>query len=193
MAKPPLYHRLNELILTFGYCGKSRFAPGTVGSIGAMLCWYFANNYFIANNFPLWLQSFFWIIIIFSLTIFSCYSIKHYQIFLNKSNIDDKSIVVDEAIGIFIALELFKLYLGNQIFIIDPLKYIIYILAGFLLFRFFDIKKPWIIGICDRTLKNSFGVLLDDILCGLIAGIFTIILYKYTHNTIWFQQINCSY
>jgi len=39
--------KINELILTFFYCGKAKYAPGTFGTIGALLFWIFVNNYFI--------------------------------------------------------------------------------------------------------------------------------------------------
>ena len=56
---------------------------------------------------------------------------------------------------------------------------------------FFDIKKPSIIGVCDRKLKNSFGVMFDDILCGIVAGVITLIIYKFTVNSKFFELINC--
>jgi len=191
MAKASLFNRFNELILTFGYSGKSRFAPGTVGSIFATLCWYFTNNYFIEQLYSLILISLFWIFLTIFLIVFALYGIKPYQIFYQKNNIDDKSIVVDEAVGIFITLEIFRLTLGKNLYIIDPLNYIIYILVGLALFRFFDIKKPWIIGICDRNFKNAWGVLLDDILCGFGAGLLTILFYIYTRDNQWFNTIRC--
>ena len=48
---------------------------------------------------------------------------------------------------------------------------IIHLVLSLTLFRLFDIKKPWIIGIADRKMKNSFGVMFDDILAGIFAGV----------------------
>lgn len=42
--------------------------------------------------------------------------------------------------------------------------------AGFVLFRFFDILKPWPVGWADRRVKGGFGVMIDDVIAGLYAG-----------------------
>ena len=73
-------------------------------------------------------------------------------------NIDDKSIVIDEIIG----------YLSFMIFFDTNVTNII---IGFLLFRFFDILKPFPISYVDKKIKNSFGVIFDDLLAGLFSGI----------------------
>jgi len=44
-----------------------------------------------------------------------------------------------------------------------------WIVAGFVLFRFFDIAKPWPVGLADRRLTGGFGIMLDDLLAGLYA------------------------
>jgi phosphatidylglycerophosphatase A len=46
-----------------------------------------------------------------------------------------------------------------------------WLLAGFVLFRFFDILKPWPIGLADRRLKGGFGVMFDDAIAGVFAGV----------------------
>jgi phosphatidylglycerophosphatase A len=43
--------------------------------------------------------------------------------------------------------------------------------AGFLLFRLFDVWKPWPIAWFDRRVKGGFGVMLDDVIAGIFAGI----------------------
>ena len=55
----------------------------------------------------------------------------------------------------------------------------LHILLSFILFRFFDILKPWPISLADQKLKNSFGVMFDDILAGLFAGIVLTALINY--------------
>ena len=72
--------------------------------------------------------------------------------------VDDKSIVIDEIIG----------YLSFMIFFDATIQNI---LIGFLLFRFFDIFKPFPINLVDKNMKNSFGVMFDDILAALYSGI----------------------
>jgi phosphatidylglycerophosphatase A len=44
-----------------------------------------------------------------------------------------------------------------------------WILTGFLLFRFFDIVKPWPVKLADKRITGGFGIMLDDLLAGLYA------------------------
>lgn len=78
---------------------------------------------------------------------------------------DHGSIVWDEIAGmmvVFIAIP------------INPLTLAI----GFLLFRFFDILKPWPISICDKKVHGGFGIMLDDILAGAMAcGCLHVVVY----------------
>ena len=69
---------------------------------------------------------------------------------------DSKQIVIDEVAGMWIAL----IPAG-----LNPL----YILIAFVLFRVFDIYKPWPIYLADKNIKNAGGVMLDDVLAGLFA------------------------
>jgi phosphatidylglycerophosphatase A len=45
------------------------------------------------------------------------------------------------------------------------------VVLGFILFRFFDILKPWPIKVADRRVKGGFGIMLDDVLAGVLANI----------------------
>ena len=72
---------------------------------------------------------------------------------------DDPRIVVDEIAGM--ALTLFFLPMGAAWYWLIP---------GFLLFRIFDIVKPWPVGWVDRTVKGGLGIMLDDVVAGLMAG-----------------------
>jgi phosphatidylglycerophosphatase A len=75
---------------------------------------------------------------------------------------DSAFIVIDEVVAILLLIsQLPKDYL----FISAPLV--------FLLFRFFDAKKPWLIGLADRKIKGAWGVMIDDI----VAAIFTLITF----------------
>ena len=91
---------------------------------------------------------------------------------------DPREIVVDEFIGQSIPILSFYVVVNitgtiNK----DWYNYLDFLsisfLSFFLLFRFFDIIKPFPINLIDKKLKNGFGVVLDDIL----AGIFSIIIY----------------
>ena len=69
---------------------------------------------------------------------------------------DHPAIVWDEFVGLFITL-----YLTDITWLT--------VLVGFVLFRFFDILKPWPISVVDRKLHGGFGIMLDDILAGFAA------------------------
>jgi phosphatidylglycerophosphatase A len=54
-----------------------------------------------------------------------------------------------------------------------------WIIIGFLLFRFFDIAKPWPIGLADRKLKGGFGIMVDDVIAGIFAfAVMQLILFS---------------
>ncbi len=74
---------------------------------------------------------------------------------------DPRAIVWDEAVGYCVAM------------LFVPVSAVTLIL-GFLLFRFFDIWKPWPISAVDRHVHGGFGIMLDD----AIAGIFTCVLLQ---------------
>jgi phosphatidylglycerophosphatase A len=71
---------------------------------------------------------------------------------------DHPAIVWDEFVGVWI------------VFIAVPLSWTT-LLVGFVLFRFFDIIKPWPIRWLDRRVKGGFGIMIDDIIAGLFAWV----------------------
>ena len=137
--------KLNKKIFTLFGIG---FLPisGTMGSLIAIFFYYIFYNYINLLSFI------FIIIFIFFYSIF----------FLNKSlnqsfsSSDPKEIVIDEFIGQSIPLLLCE---NNFILII----------LSFLLFRLFDITKPWPASYFDLKVKNANGILMDDIIAGLYA------------------------
>ena len=76
---------------------------------------------------------------------------------------DHPAIVWDEIVGIFITL-----------FMVP--KQWLWILLGFILFRVFDILKPWPISLVDKRMKGGLGIMLDDV----IAGLFSLIIIQIT-------------
>ena len=76
---------------------------------------------------------------------------------------DDKSIVIDELVGIWIAL-MPAIYFAD----IQSERTIIAILA-LILFRVFDILKPFPISYFDQRFKNGFGIVIDDVIAGIIT------------------------
>ncbi len=155
---------LSKLFVTIFYIGYSKFAPGTLGSVISILIILIID---ININ-----KLTFFLIFIF-IFIFSIFSINIY--IKNNSIHDPKEIVIDEFIGIyFIFLFIDNLQILNNIFTI---------VCIFILFRLFDIFKPFPINIIDKNIKNSFGIILDD----LLAGIYTIITIKLINEFIKFN------
>jgi phosphatidylglycerophosphatase A len=54
-----------------------------------------------------------------------------------------------------------------------------WLLAGFMLFRLFDIAKPWPIREADHSLRGGLGIMLDDVIAGLFAGAILYALHQY--------------
>ena len=140
--------KIVDFILTGFYSGKIKFMPGTFGTLLAVPIFiYLFNNTLLINILML-------LILFLSSLILLNYSYKN-NLF---DNIDDKSIVIDEIIGYLSFMIFFDINITN-------------IIIGFLLFRFFDILKPFPISYVDNKIKNSFGVIFDDLLAGFFSGI----------------------
>lgn len=140
--------KIVDFILTGFYSGKIKFMPGTFGTLLAVPIFiYLFNNTLLINILML-------LILFLSSLILLNYSYKN-NLF---DNIDDKSIVIDEIIGYLSFMIFFDINITN-------------IIIGFLLFRFFDILKPFPISYVDKKIKNSFGVIFDDVLAGFFSGI----------------------
>ena len=84
---------------------------------------------------------------------------------------DPKEVVIDEVAGIWLLLAIIGSYF--------PLDAMMFFLA-FVLFRLFDIAKPWPVSLADENIKGGFGIMLDDILAalyGLLAFAIALFLY----------------
>ena len=138
--------------------GNSKFAPGTVASfITCLIYIYFYNSQ---------LNIFFLILGVILIFVFSVYSIDNLKNSFSK--IDAKEIVIDEFIGQSIpVLSIYNFVETNNLN-----HFIIFTFVSFILFRIFDIWKPFPINIIDKNMKNGFGVILDDV----VAGIYSIII-----------------
>ncbi len=155
---------LNYLFVTFFGIGTIRFAPGTVTSlITTILLFSFFHIINLSNVVILIL-----IIIIF---LYSFYAVSAY--IKEKENKDPKEVVIDEVIGQSIPIYAYEIAHGSAQQLSEVILYYLYI---FILFRFFDIKKPFPINFFDKKLKNSFGVILDDVFAGFYV-IITLIIF----------------
>lgn len=93
---------------------------------------------------------------------------------------DDPHIVFDEWVGLWLTLlpTLFVLYEFGQLgeFLPNTLLFWIVISLGFGLFRLFDVLKPAPISWADKHVSGGFGIMLDDVLAGVIAGMIMVIV-----------------
>jgi phosphatidylglycerophosphatase A len=159
---------MHELLLTFFYFGKSKKAPGTVGSLAALIFWFFLAQFFFNHEVTIAAQNIFWGIFLTASFIYGCIASPIYARKFRK--LDHGSIVLDEVVGQILALQITFLLLRENYFS-QPKIIWLHLFFCFALFRFLDIKKPSFIGFCDRKLKNGFGVMFDDLLCGIIVAL----------------------
>ena len=162
---------VNYLFVTCFGIGTFRFAPGTITSLITTI---FLYSLFHIVNISVDII----LLILFLVFIYSFYAVSEY-IKHNKDK-DPKEIVVDEFIGQSIPIYLYEVAHGTSK---GPQESIIFYLYIFILFRYFDIKKPFPVSFFDKKFKNSFGVIVDDVVAGLYVVltfiIFMIIKSKY--------------
>ena len=135
-----------RFVATFFYLGKLPFAPGSWGSLGALLLWLL-----LPITFSVHLSV---IIILFVLGVYSSSKMAKY---LDEH--DPSEVVIDEVVG-----------MGISLFML-PHNFLLYLLS-FILFRVFDILKPSFI-YRIQNLSGGWGIMLDDVLAGLLT--FTIV------------------
>lgn len=165
--------KLHELFLTFFYFGKTPKAPGTVGSFATVFFWLCFTALFCGFEVSLLAQNIFWAIFLISTFVYGCVVSPLYA--KQFGQIDHQSIVLDEVVGQILALQISFIAIHKDYFL-SPKLIAFHLILCFVFFRFFDIKKPWFIGYADKNFKNGFGVMFDDLLSGIIAGILCILL-----------------
>ena len=111
--------------------------------------------------------------------IYSFYAVSNY--IKDNDNKDPKEVVVDEFIGQSIPIYLFEVSHGT---IKDTQEAILFYLYIFILFRYFDIKKPFPVNFFDKKFKNCFGVILDDVVAGLYV-VLTLIIFMIIKSKIF--------
>ena len=153
----------NFLFVTFFGLGTFRYAPGTITSLVTTILLF--SLYHILN-----LSSNLILLIFIIIFTYAFYAVGDY--IKNNENKDPNEIVIDEVIGQFIPIYLYEISHGIQK---NPQESFFYYILIFILFRFFDIKKPFPIYIFDKNFKNSFGVIFDDVLAGLYVVLSLII------------------
>ncbi|KAB7889699.1 phosphatidylglycerophosphatase A family protein [Poseidonibacter ostreae] len=149
---------LRKFFLTVGYSGLSPKAPGTVGSfVSLLLILPFIPYLHVSTIFMLAL-------------LISVIAVKQIDIYEEEVGVHDgKEIVIDELAGMWIAISICGITAENMM-IMAPL--------AFIYFRLFDIWKPSVIGKIDRDVKGGWGVMGDDLVAGIAAGVATAGTYE---------------
>lgn len=143
-----LAHPAGWIASGFG-SGFSPFAPGTAGSAAALLPWLLMRELPIIAVLAV-------IALAFAIGIWASNQV------IARLKISDPGVIVwDEFVGQWIALLPLLLWPAHEL----------WLLAGFLLFRVFDVIKPWPCSWADRHVKGGFGVMLDDALAGVYAAL----------------------
>ena len=155
---------LNYLIVTCFGIGSIRFAPGTITSLITTVFLYSLFHIINLSNNTI-------LIILLIIFIYSFYAVSEYIKF--SENKDPKEVVIDEFIGQSIPIYLYEI---SHEEVKDSQEAVLFYLYIFILFRFFDIKKPFPINFFDRKFKNSFGVIIDDVVAGLYV-VLTLIIF----------------
>ena len=148
----------NKVILSVFGLGFLPKMPGTWGSLGGLLLVFFVPKLFL-------------LLVFLSLMITGTILI-HRMVLTNNLESDDPSwIVLDEVVGQIIPFLFFEATVGNLI-------------LGFLLFRFFDIFKPWPIFkieaiFAQKSQTWALGIMLDDLVAGIFATLVMVIFYHF--------------
>ncbi|MEZ4884371.1 MAG: phosphatidylglycerophosphatase A [Chitinophagales bacterium] len=150
--------KLYMFFATGFYSGLAPKAPGTAGSLFAAIL-LFASTSFVPDLVTTY--SLLGVIALFF--VIGVFTTNHLEETLGK---DPGCIVIDEFVGMWISL----LFLPLQWWTIA---------LGFVLFRFFDILKPFFIGTIDQKVKGGLGVMLDDVLAGIYANICLQLIVRY--------------
>ena len=150
-----MFNKINFLFVTLFGIGKIKKIPGSFASLATALFLFFLFH--ILNVSPN--------MVLFSIIIIFFISLYAVSIFIkNLPNKDPKEIVIDEFIGQSIPICLYEVAHDMQKETGQVLKF--YFIM-FVLFRIFDITKPFPVSYYDKNFKNSFGVIMDDVCAGL--------------------------
>ena len=158
-----------KLWVTILGLGFFPFAPGTIGSLVGVIFLVLLIQF---------LQPEIFVILMIIMFFISWFLTERYVSQIDNKQ-DPSEVIIDELIGQWISL-IPLLYLYHIHFPITIVQTTKLILASFLLFRFFDIIKPWPINLIDRQV-SSFSIIFDDVIAGLfvVAVIYIYISWSY--------------
>ncbi len=145
----------NSLFVTMLGLGKIKIIPGTFGSFATIIILYILFHVLDVSSNAILVG----LVLIFIYSFFAVAS--HIK---NSENKDPREIIIDEFIGQSIPIFLYEVSHGTEK---SADEAIIFYSICFVLFRFFDIRKPFPVSFFDKNFKNSFGVIMDDVCAGL--------------------------
>ena len=159
-----MLNKINFLFVTLFGIGKIKKIPGSFASLVTILFLFFLFHILnISTNIVLCS-----IIIIFFISLYAV------NIFIKDlTNKDPKEVVIDEFIGQSIPICLYEIAHGMPK---DSDQVLKFYFIMFILFRIFDIVKPFPVNYYDKNFKNSFGVIMDDVCAGLYV-VAVLVLY----------------
>lgn len=167
--------RLAYTIATYFGLGCSKYAPGTMGSLGTLPLAYLLLNF---SNLKIFAA-----VIVFLFIL----GVKATEIVIADSGDSDPSkVVIDETVGQLLSFSLVACAAPE---FLQGAGSIIFYLAGFALFRFFDILKMGPVKYADTKIKNAYGVMLDDVFAGIFAAV---LLLAALYGLIALQQFPSS-
>jgi len=159
-----MLNKINFLFVTLFGIGKIKKIPGSFASLATTLFLFFL--FYVLNVLPS--------IVLISVIIIFFVSLYAVNIFIKDlTNKDPKEVVIDEFIGQSIPICLYEVAHNIPKDNEDTLKFY---LIMFVLFRVFDIAKPFPVSYYDKNFKNSFGVIMDDVCAGLYV-VLVLVLY----------------
>ena len=166
-----------EILTMFGI-GYFKYAPGTAASFLTCIIFYllYASSFYLGQG-KIYIVCILLIILVYSIIIIDKLS----YIFKKK---DPDEIVIDEFIGQSIPLTPYffhRFFSIEEVYFFFGWPFLGWIIISFILFRFFDIVKPFPINVVDKKMKNGLGVMLDDIIAGIYSTITIYIIWA-----LWF-------
>ena len=158
-----MINKFNFLFVTLFGIGKLTKIPGSIASLVTVIILFFIFHIFdFSPDIVLIIICLFFLISLYSINIF----IK------NLENKDPKEIVIDEFIGQSIPICLYEIaHEGSK----ETNLVLTFYFIMFVLFRIFDIVKPYPVSYYDKNFKNSFGVIMDDVCAGMyVVAVFVL-------------------
>ena len=159
-----MLNKINFLFVTLFGIGKIKKIPGSFASLATTLFLFFL--FYVLNVLPS--------IVLISVIIIFFISLYAVNIFIKDlDNKDPKEVVIDEFIGQSIPICLYEIaHEGPK----ETNEVLTFYFIMFILFRIFDIAKPYPVSYYDKNFKNSFGVIMDDVAAGLYV-VAVLVLY----------------